>query len=225
MLSSGGWLSGRRILRSAPWLPLLGSATAAAVLLLIAALAHRTAIALVTTLLGLSTCGATAAYVLDEETAAVADATPTSRRRRLAWRMPIVALPAAVALAGLLVLNRLDPPTHWLRLVPLAAGALAIGVGLAAALRRNGAETPGDQAGVLALAATLLVVAFDPLRRWVTVAPLGQAAHPGRSAMLWIVVIVVCGAVTVTCSRDPGRRGNPGRRPRRRTAPMKGQRV
>jgi len=36
--------------------------------------------------LGLALCGAAAAYVLDEDTALVADATPMSRPRRSAWR-------------------------------------------------------------------------------------------------------------------------------------------
>ena len=68
-------------------------------------------------MLGLAACGGAAAYVLDEESAAVLDATPTSLAHRVRWRLVLVAMPAAVALTGLLLLDRLDPSTHWLRLV------------------------------------------------------------------------------------------------------------
>jgi hypothetical protein len=209
-VTSGALIRGARIQRSAPWLPLLGAAGVAAMLLLIAVFAHRTGIAPVVTLLGLSTCGGAAAYVLDEESAAVLDATPTSRGRRVLWRLPLVAVPATVALAGLFMLDRLDGSTHWLRLGPLALGSLAIGVALAAALRRGGTGTPGDLAGVLAVGTVVLLVATDPLRHWVSVIPLGDAAHSGRSVLLWTAVIAAGAAVTFACCRDPARRGGSG---------------
>ena len=84
-------------------------------------------------------------------------------------------------LTGLLLLDRLDPSTHWLRLVPFAAGCLAIGVVLAAALRRGGNRAPGDLAGVVAVAVVVLLVATDPLKAWVSVAPLGDTGHVGRT--------------------------------------------
>jgi hypothetical protein len=205
-VTSGPLTRGSRILRSAPWLPLLGAAAAAAVLLLVAVVAHRTGIGPLIALLGLTACGAAAAYILDEEAAAVLDATPTSRARRVLWRLPLAALPAAVALVGLLTLDHLDGASHWLRLVPLAAGSLAIGVAFAAALRSGSAGIPGDLASVLTLASVMLIVTVDPLHRWVTLAPLGDATHVGRSVLLWAAVIVGCGAVTVAHSRDPARR-------------------
>jgi hypothetical protein len=211
-VTRGSLTRGSRILRSAPWLPVLGVAGAGAVLLLIAALAHRTGLAPVATLLGVSACGGAAAYILDEEAAAVLDATPTSRGRRVLWRLPLAAVPASVALAGLLALDRLDAPTHWLRLVPLAAGSLAIGVGLAAALRSGAAGTPGDLASVVTLSSLVLLVTVDPLRPWASVAPLGDAAHVGRSALLWTAVVAGCAAVTVAHSRDPAARRNRQRR-------------
>lgn len=201
---TGGQLTrGARIQRSAPWLPLLGTAGAASLLLLLAVLAHRTGIAPFVTLLGLSACGGAAAYVLDEESAAVLDATPTSRGRRVLWRLPLIAVPATVALVGLLILDRLDASSHWLHLGPLALGSLAIGVALAAALRRGGTGTPGDLAGVLAVGSVVLLIATDPLRHWVSVIPLGDDAHSGRSLMLWTTVIAGCAAVTFACCRDP----------------------
>jgi hypothetical protein len=142
--------------------------------------------------------------VLDEESAAVLDATPTSRAHRVLWRLVLVAMPAAVALTGLLLLDRLDPPTHWLRMAPFAAGCLAIGVVLAAVLRRGGNRAPGDLAGVVAVAVVVLLVATDPLNAWVSVAPLGDTGHAGRTVLLWAAVVLVCAAVTARCSRDPG---------------------
>jgi Na+/proline symporter len=125
--------------------------------------------------------------------------------------MLIAVLFVAAALVGLFAMNRQDPPTHWMRLIPVAVGAMAIGVALASVLRRGEVATPGDLAGVLAFVAVVLIAAADPLRRWVTVFPLAQAAHPGRSAMLWLTVVIACAAVTLACARDPGRpRHRPG---------------
>ena len=206
-VTSGAYLRGARIQRSAPWLPLLGAAGVATMLLLIAALAHRTGVAPVVTLLGLSTCGGAAAYILDEESAAVLDATPTSRGRRVLWRLPLLAVPATVALTGLFLLDRLDGSAHWLRLGPLALGSLAIGVALAAALRREGMGTPGDLAGVIVVVGVVLLVAADPLRHWVSVIPLGDAARSGRSVLLWTAVFAASAVVTFACCRDPAHRG------------------
>jgi hypothetical protein len=210
-VTGGSLIQGSRIVRSAPWLPLLGASAVAASLLVVAALAHRTGIATLIVLLGLGACGAAAAYILDEEAAAVLDSTPTSRGRRVLWRLPLAALPAAVALGGLLALDHVDGPTHWLRLVPLAVGSLAIGVGLAAALRTGASGAPGDLAGVVTLASLVLLVTIDPLRHWVTLAPLGDSTHSGRSTLLWAAVITVGAVVTLAHSRDPA---NPSRRNR-----------
>jgi hypothetical protein len=202
---------GVRILRCAPWPAVLGGAITAGVLLVIAALAHRTSMSPLITLLGLSACGGTAAYILDDESRAVADATPVTRRRRTAWRMPVLAVPAAVAIAGLLLLDRLDTATNWLWLGPLAVGVIAVGVALAAALGRAEGSTPGDLAGVVTVTATVLFVALNPLRRWVAVAPLDGAGHADRSLVLWIAVTAACGGVVLACTRDPGRQDAPKR--------------
>jgi len=203
-VASGSRTRGARIVRSAPWLPLLAGSAAATLLLLGAVVWHGSGFAPVATLLGLAACGGAAAYVLDEESAVVLDATPTSLAHRVRWRLVLVAMPAAVALTGLLMLDRLDPSTHWLRLAPFAAGCLAIGVVLAAALRRGGNRAPGDLAGVIAVAVVVLLVATDPLKAWVSVAPLGDTGHVGRTVLLWSAVVLVCAAVTARCSRDPG---------------------
>jgi hypothetical protein len=169
-----------------------------------AVVGHSSGFSPVMSMLGLAACGGAAAYVLDEESTVVLDATPTSRAHRALWRLALVAMPAAVALIGLLLLDRLDPSTHWLRMVPFAAGCLAIGVVLAAVLRRGGNRAPGDLAGVLAVAVAVLLVATEPLRAWASVAPLGDRGHVGRTVVLWSAVVMVCAAVTARCSRDPG---------------------
>jgi hypothetical protein len=206
------WRRGMWILRSASWPPLLVSVSAAAILICIAALAHRTGLAVPTTQLGLAAGGAAAAHSLDEAATSVADASPTSRRHRTAWRLPLIALPTTVAWCGLFTLSRLEPETQWLRLLPLGAGAIGIGIALAAVLRHRGTDVPGDLAGVVTLVGVVLIVSIDPLRLWVELVPLGDASHPGRSATAWIAIVGVCAAITLACTRDPGRRGRAGHR-------------
>jgi hypothetical protein len=213
---NGALSRGARIIGSAPWLPLFGASAVAAVLLFVSSLTTQTDVAAVTTLLGLAACGAAAGYALDEEAGAVADATPTSRGHRIAWRLLVLSLPAGVAITGLVALDRVDASTHWVRLAPLAAGALAFGVALAAAMRRVGSTAPGDLAGVLALCVVVLVVMVDPARRWATMAPLGDSMHLGRTVLLWSVVVIACAAITLSCSQDPARSGSLTHRHRRR---------
>jgi hypothetical protein len=50
----------------------------------------------------------------------------------------------------------------------------------------------------------VLLVATDPLKAWVSVAPLGDTGHTGRTALLWAGVVLICAAATAWCSRDPG---------------------
>jgi hypothetical protein len=198
-----GWQAGARVVRSAPLTGLLGVSLVAALLLATAAL--TSGLAPLIAVLGLSTCGGAAGYLLDEEATAVADATPTSRGRRVAWRMMLLLPPLLVALAGLLNLDRQDPAMHWWRLLPLTIGALATGVASAAILRRRGAATPGDLAAPVTALGVVSIYALDPLRRWVSLAPLGSTPHAGRSALLWAAITVGCAAIAAACSRDPAR--------------------
>jgi hypothetical protein len=210
----------RGVIRAAPWLAVLGVAAGGAGLLLLAALVHGTDVAAGIALLGVAACAAGAAYVLDEESATVTDATPSSRALRTAWRLPVVALPAAVGLGGLALLDGLDPATHWLRLSPLLLGAVAAAVAVAAALRRAGAATPGDLASVLVATSTVLLVPLDPLRRWAHVAPLGDgvsAADIGRTVAMWAAVVVASAVVVAGCTREPA-----ARRSRRHRVPAGG---
>jgi hypothetical protein len=144
----------------------------------------------------------------DEEAAEVADATPTTRPQRMAWRMLLALVPLSVAAAGLAALSRRDPDTQWPWLAPVAIGLVAVAVAGSAAARRRGMATPGDLCAVLALAGTILVAA-DPIRRWVPLMPLDSSSGPGRSAAIWSVIVALCVAVVVVSAQDPGapRRG------------------
>jgi hypothetical protein len=88
----------------------------------------------------------------------------------------------------------------------MAAGSVAIGVALAAVMRRRGMSTPGDLAGVLTTAIMPLLVVVNPLwRRWVTLTPLGDQPHLARTCAAWTAIVVLCAGVTFACMRDPGR--------------------
>lgn len=199
---------GRSVLRAAPWRVLLGGCTVAAALFGIAAAARHGGLVLPLSLLGLGVCGATAAFVLDEQSAEVEDATPTGRPARVAWRLPIALLPFTVGAAAVLLLDDPGGVTGWNRLVPVAAGSVATGVSLASGLRRTGRFAPGDLAGALAFGLVVLVVAIEPLHHWVSLAPLESATYPRATALAWLLVLVICAAVLGACERDPGRPAN-----------------
>jgi hypothetical protein len=166
--------------------------------------------------LGLALCGAAAAYVLDEDTAVVADATPMSRPRRAAWRSALLVLPVAVGLSGLAALDHSDPVGNWLRLTPTVLALTALGVALAAALRRGGHVQPGDLAGAVVVAVMLFLAAANPLRWWLPILPLGELPHAGRSQLFWTAVAAIAAVATVVSVRDPAasRTMHPGRPPR-----------
>jgi len=197
---------GRAVLRAAPWPVLLGGCVAAGALFGIAAAARHGALVLPLSLLGLGLCGATAAFVLDEDSAEVEDATPTGRRARVVWRLAIALLPLAVGAAAVLLLDDVGGATRWSRLVPVAAGSVAVGLALASGLRRTGRFAPGDLAGAITFGLVVVVVAFDPLGAWVSLAPLESPTYPRATALAWLLVLVTCAAVLAACERDPGRR-------------------
>jgi hypothetical protein len=196
---------GRVVLRAAPWPVVLGGCAAATAMFGIAAAARHGGMVLPLSLLGLGLCGATAAYVLDEDSAEVEDATPTGRRARVSWRLPIAVLPFGVGSGAVLLLDDRGGAAGWDRLVPVAAGAIAAGIGLASGLRRTGRFAPGDLAGAITFGSVVIVVAIEPLRSLVTLAPLDSPAYPLSTAVAWALVLVGCAAVFAVCERDPGR--------------------
>ena len=193
------------MLRSTPWLPATLASAAGNALLVAAALAPASSFAFFAVVIGLATCGAAAAYLLDEESAVVLDATPASRSLRTRWRLVPAVLPLAAALTGLAALDRADGSGQWawLRIAPLACGAVAAGTALAALLRHR-TSTPGDVAAAVTLTGFLLLVATNPLRHWAPALPV-DAAGAGRSALFWASVVLAAAGVVVRCSRDPAR--------------------
>lgn len=196
---------GRAVLRAAPWPVLLAGCVAAAALFGIAAAVRHGPLAFPLSLLGLGLCGATAAFVLDEASAEVEDATPTGRRARVGWRLLIAPFPFAVGAVAVLLLDAVGSAAGWDRLVPVAAGSVAAGVALASGLRRTGRFAPGDLASALAFGLVVLVVAIEPLHAWVSLAPLEEPTYPRATALAWLLVLVTCVAVLAGCERDPGR--------------------
>jgi hypothetical protein len=203
---------GAAVLRSAPWPVVLPFTALTGGFFGLAILARHDEAGMLLTLVAIGMCGAVAGYVLDEEASEVADATPTSRPRRAAWRIAIALLPAAVAAAALTWVARLNPEMHALRMLPIAAGSVAFGVALASAMRRAGISAPGELAGVLTFATVVLVVLVDPLRRWLSLRGLDGADYPLRTALAWAVLIVICTWIVLACERDPGSRQPTGRR-------------
>lgn len=215
-MADGRLRRGTVVVRSAPWPVLAGTTLGAGVLFGVAGWLHGRDFALLVGLLAVGTCAAAAGYVFDEESGAVADATPTSRPSRIAWRLPIALLLVLTAFGALEGLHRLDPGKPWLHLVPVAVGGVAVGLALSATLRRCGNSAPGDLAAVVTLCALVPVVAVDPLRTWVSLTSLQAPDYPPRTAFAWIVIVLACAVIVLACEADPGRTP---RRPESRKGP------
>lgn len=196
---------GRRLLRAAPLTPVLAASGASLALLALAAAVPRSVLANLAALLGVSAACAAGAYALDERATPVLDATPTSRGYRLGWRLLLVVAPATAVAVGIALLAAADPRPHWWRLGLLAAGGLGTAVAGAAALRGQGREAPGDVVGTVTALGVVLVALADPTRRWVSLVPLGDAHHVGRSVALYAVLVAACAVVVLVAARDPGR--------------------
>lgn len=194
------------VVRSAPWRPIAGTAAAAALLWAVAFVVNASVVGFLAAVSAIAVGGASAAFLLDEEAADVADATPTSRARRVGYRLLGVAVPGAVALGGITALAHADATAHWLRLTPLIVATLAAGAGASASLRRRGVAAPGDLAASLVFCTVVVTVAVDPARRWVSIAPLQDPAHVGRTVGLCLAVAVAGLASVLVTAMDPGLR-------------------
>jgi hypothetical protein len=194
------------VVRSAPWRVLAGITLMAACLFCLAGWQRHHQMALLFALMAVGTCAAAAGYVFDEESGDVADATPTSRPVRIAWRLPVAGLLAVAGVGALLALHQLDPATPWLHLAPVVVGGVALGLALSSALRRGGNPAPGDLAAVMTLGALVPIVLVDPLRRWVSLTSLQAPDYAPRTAFAWVVIVLACALVVLACEADPGRR-------------------
>ena len=194
---------GRRLLQAAPWGPVLGASGTALGLLALAAAVPGSALAYLAAVLGVAGASAAGAYVLDERAVPVLDATPTSRAYRLRWRLLLLTAPVSAVVVGLALLAAADPTNHWWRLGLLAAAGLASGVGAAALLRALGREAPGDVTGVVTALGVVIAALGDPLKRWVSLVPLGDAHHLGRTVAVCLGVVVGWAVVVLLAARDP----------------------
>jgi hypothetical protein len=127
-----------------------------------------------------------AAAALDDEAAAVTDASPSTARRRILDRVPVALTPLSCwAAAGLLLKQRYP---DW----PLALGwvigaVVAIAAfGLAAARRRAGTATPGEAVGT-GIAGLVLVLLAAPAVRGVT------PFTPEPTALFWWAPVLMLG--------------------------------
>jgi hypothetical protein len=194
------------LVRSAPWPVLAGVSLLAATLFGLAGWLRHHEMAMLVALIAVGTCSAAAGYVFDEESGDVADATPTSRPVRIAWRLPVAGLLAGAGVGALLGLRQLDPGTPWVHLAPVVVGGVALGLAVSAALRRGGNPAPGDLAAVMTLGALVPTVLVDPLKRWVSLTSLQTSGYAPRTAYAWVAIVLVCAVVVLACEADPGRR-------------------
>jgi hypothetical protein len=154
--------------------------------------------------LALVALAAAAAFVIDEPAAGAVDAVPNTRRRRTTARTTAVALPFAVWVLGVLVLEQRSALTPAGALLVEGAGALAVAVAAAAILRLVGRAEPGEIVASVLGAAMLGVIIFNPQPHSVPIFPIddGWAA----STTLWTCLAVAATILVIAASRDPYRR-------------------
>jgi hypothetical protein len=133
--------------------------------------------------LALAGVGGAGAYILDDPTAAVSDATPATVRRRALGRAPALIAPLAVWLLCVLAVDaRYD---RLPALIALGAGAACTAAGFAAAalLRHFGWNEPGEAVAFGFGALMLGGAIFQPAIHGVT------PYDPRPAAMLWWIAV------------------------------------
>jgi hypothetical protein len=153
-------------------------------------------------LLGLIALAAAASFVLDDPAAEMVASAPRSLRRRTAGRAIAIALPFAVGVAGIALIDQRNPDLPFVGVLLEMSGALVVGFATSAAFGVFRA-TPGEIAGTV-VGIGLLVLAFtNPLGRWVTVFALSPDDLWARTATLWLALLLVAVAVIAWATRDP----------------------
>ena len=153
--------------------------------------------------LGLALLGVASAFVLDEPAADAVDAVPATLRQRTLCRGLALAVPLAVGLAATWGRELRLAGTPGLGLVLEVTGCVALGVTVAAALRRRGMAAPGDLAAVCVGPALLVCALGEPVGRWVLVFPLADYSLWSRTVALWLLVLGGCVLVVAASTRDP----------------------
>ncbi len=190
-------------LQGVPWSALLGVTAVAAVLLGAQVAWTEVPSGSVLFALGLALLGIASAFVLDEPAAEAVDAAPATLRQRTLGRGLALAVPLAVGLAATGGRELRLAGTPGLGLLLEVTGCVAVGVTVAAALRRRGMAAPGDLAAVCVGPVLLLCALAEPLGRWVLVFPLADYSLWSRTAALWVVALALCAGTLVLATRDP----------------------
>jgi hypothetical protein len=183
--------------------PVLGGSAAAAAMLAVNAAWPGSPIASLFLLLALVFLAGSAASVLDEDTAAVADATPRTLRWRTAARLPALSVPSAVWCGGVALQPLRSPGSTSFALLFTGLAILVVAVTTAAVVRRIGHETPSTLAAPLIGISVLGLGLFHPLSRWVSIVP--ADAVPPAQTRVSAAVTLVCLIASFVATRDPYR--------------------
>jgi len=162
--------------------------------------------------LGLVPLAAAAAFVLDDPAAPAVDAVPRTRRRRTADRTVGVALPLGVWATGVGALELRVPATAAAGLLVEGAGALAVGLALAALLRWAGRAEPGEIAASAVGGTMLALLVFDLPSWWPAPVFPGDDGWAASTA-LWGGLTLTAAVLVALTSADAWRRIPVGRRP------------
>lgn len=193
----------RGCLRGVPWSALLGGTAVAAALLGAEVAWTGVPSGPVLFALGLALLGVASAFVLDEPAADAVEAVPATLRQRTLCRGLALAVPLGVGLAATWGRELRVSGTPGLGLALEVTGCVALGVTVAAMLRRRGLPTPGDLAAVCVGPVLLVCALGEPVGRWVLVFPLAEYSLWSRTVALWLLVIVGCVLLVALSTRDP----------------------
>ena len=185
-----------------PWATTLTVTAGAAALLAVVVAFPEHPFAVSFLVMGLVAFGAAACFVLDDPAAEMVASVPRSLRRRTAGRAIGVALPLAVGVAGITLVDRRNPALPWAGVLLELAGVVFIGFATAAAFRVTHA-TPGEIAGTVVGIGLMVLAVTNPLGRWVTVFALSPDDRWARTSAFWLALLLLAAVVTAWATRDP----------------------